>query len=105
MTYYDVYIARADDPAYTREDGDWNGNCPDALSPALYDRDCFHRIVSMVGNGGVPGKQTDWGCWVVIVDKIQILKFFKDVRIPQEMAEFLRSLKDDQLYALVACET
>ena len=58
MTFYDVYIARADDPAYTREDGDWSGNSPDALSPVLYDRDCFHRICRMVAKGEIPGKQS-----------------------------------------------
>jgi hypothetical protein len=109
MTFYDVYIARADDPAYTRELDPWRdrnlANSPDALSPVLYDLNCFHRIVDMVGNGEVPGKQTDWGCWMAIADRKQVLEFFKDVRIPEEMAEFLQSLKDDQSYALVACES
>ena len=58
----------------------------------------------MVAKGEMPGKQTDWGCWVVIVDKKQALDFFNDVRISQEMAKFLQSLKDDQSYALVASE-
>ena len=53
----------------------------------------------------MPGKQTDWGCLMAIADRKQVLKFFKDVHIPEEMAEFLQSLKDDQLYALVACES
>ena len=42
MTFYDVYIARADDPAYTRELDPWRdrnlANSPDALSPVLYDQ-------------------------------------------------------------------
>ena len=104
MTYYDVYVARADDPAYTREDGDWDGNFPVALSPALYDRQCFDHIIGLIHNNEVPGKQTDWGCWVGIVNKVKILDIFKDVRDP-EMTEFLKSLKGDQLYAVVALET
>ena len=105
MTFYDVYVARADDPAYTRE-GDWNvGNFPNALSPVLYDRNCFYRISDMVQRGEVSGKQTDWGCWMVIVDKTQVLEFFRDVHIQKEMLDFLESLKDDQNYALVALET
>jgi len=42
---------------YTREDGDWNGTCPDALNPALYDQNRFHRICVMVRNGEMPGKR------------------------------------------------
>jgi len=104
LTFYDVYIAQSDDPSYTKDDGDWSGNAPAALSPVLYDRNRFHRICDMVAQGELPGKQTDWGCWVVIVDKKQVLDFFKDVQIPRQMAEFLKSLKDSQSYALVARE-
>ena len=107
MTYYDVYIARADDPAYTNElERDPNvGNSPEALSPVIYDRDCFHRIRAMAGSSEVLGMQTDWGCWVSIVNRAQALEFFRDADIPQEMENFLQTLKDDQQYALVALET
>ena len=109
MTYYDVYVARADDPAYTREldaQRDRNEtNCPDALSPVIYDRDCFHRIRAMAGSSEVLGMQSDWGCWVAIVNGKQAREFFKGVSIPDDMAEFVESLQDDILYALVALET
>ena len=107
MTYYDVYIARADDPAYTNEHGrDRNvGNFPEALSPVIYDRECFHRICSMAGHGEVLGMQADWGCWVAVVNGKQAREFFKGVSIPDDMAEFLESVQGDKLYALVALET
>ena len=109
MTYYDVYVARADDPAYTRELDPWRDrnttNCPVALSPIIYDRDCFRRIRAMAGSSEVLGMQSDWGCWVALVNGAQALKFFRDADIPQEMENFLQTLKDDQLYALVALET
>jgi len=109
MTFYEVYVARADDPAYTRElDPCLDQNeigCPDALSPVSYGRDGFYRIYRMVKNEELPGKQTDGGCWVAIVDKSQALGFFKDVSLSRQMASFLQTLKDDRRYALVARES
>ena len=107
MTFYDVYIASADDPAYTNElERDPNvGNSPEPISPVVYDRDCFHRIRAMAGSSEVLGMQSDWGCWVAIVNGKQARGFFKGVSIPDDMAEFVESLQDDILYALVALET
>jgi len=99
MTWYDVYVGQADDPAVTTEVSDPNAhNCPDPISPVLYDRNVFDRIVKI-------GGQTDWGCWVAIVDKAQVLEVFKNASGRGEIAGFLETLKDDQKYAVVARET
>jgi hypothetical protein len=99
MTWYDVYVARADDPAFTRSaPGPSDHNCPDPISPVLYDRDCFDRIVMI-------GEQMDWGCWVRVVDKSKILEIFENVSGSREMADFLDSLGDTKQYAVVARET
>ena len=55
MTWYDVYVARAGDPAFSNESGNPSAhNCSDPISPVLYDRACFVRVVEI-------GEQLDWG--------------------------------------------
>ena len=51
----------------------------------------------------MPGKQTDWGCWVGIVTKAEALEIFKDTR-DEAMIAFLKTLVEDQSYAVVARE-
>lgn len=112
MTSYVIYVGSADDPAYVRDDGDWSGNSPEMLSPNVFagDLHSHHRLLDMIGPGQLPGKQTDWGCWVAIASKAQIIEFFDDVPFRddtarEEMAKFLSSLDGQKQYALVALES
>lgn len=99
MIWYDVYVARAGDPAFSNESSNPSAhNCPDPVSPVLYDRACFDRVVEI-------GEQLDWGRWARVVAKAKVVEIFGHVRGERRMAEFLRTLEDNKRYAAVARET
>ena len=68
MTSFDLYIGDLDDPNFHWEGGNWNGNSPRGATDVHVgvDRFTFGKFTNKIGSGGLPGKQTDWGCWVVI---------------------------------------
>jgi hypothetical protein len=127
MTYYDVYIGRLDDPSFSWDGGNWNGNVPHRLSPFFppYARpglrvwDEFHRRLA---SGEFKGRQTDWGGWVAPASKAQIEAFMADLYFPRpslenlkrlfphvtdpldELVAFVSDMDDDGQFALVATE-
>jgi hypothetical protein len=122
----DAYVGDLEDPKFCWEGGDWNGNVPRRLSPSLAG--CFWEIVRGIEAGRYPGKQTDFGGWVVKMTKQQLLQFVQehlgparhetdDGRPPlaggqgvdserlQSIYAFLSTLAEGKLYALVATES
>ena len=122
MTYRDVYIGLLEDPKFSWEDGNWDGNTPSATSPLFPPAmGAFNELIDRIESGAYEGKQTDWGAWVAKVSKQQILGFIEDCygqdryytdpkympHLYDKMQELLRrieSLDEHKTYALVASE-
>ena len=122
MSYLDVYIGRLDDPHFSWEGGNWNGNVPHAISPRFPEgRTAFWELIKRIESGELDGKQTDWGGWVARVTKAQIEEFIRDIHdahpwyqsdspMPHmkerldALRGFVATLKDDEKYALIASE-
>ena len=117
MTVCSVYLGSLEDPKFKWEGGDWNGNVPAAISqdfPPMgehYNAD-FHRWVA---SSDVECKETDFAACVTRVTKAQILDFISMgylgkehlpwVELPlQALNEFVSTLNEDRVYALVATE-
>ena len=130
MTYFDMWIGDLDDPDFKWHDGNYDGNLPKRKSPMFpparddyFFRD-FFRWVELRRNDY---KQTDWDGWVAKVTKEDILNFIdhryktdprytdpqqvlyrngKAVFVEQlnDLIEYVSSLDDEKLYALVAAE-
>lgn len=118
--FLDVYIGDLDDPDFSWDDGDWNGNCPKRKSPFFPPQAPFSNLIDMIKQGRFEGKQVDWGGWVAKVKKEQILKFIEEYYpddwynrnfyLPhildqmKELKRFVEKLDPDKQYALVASE-
>lgn len=124
-----MYIGDLDDPSFSWDGGNWNGNVPRGISPEFpptvgHYNQLFH---DWVRSTNVESKQTDFGGWVAIVSKHQIRAFIdfcyqKDpsntdpermldgegrgylVDRLNDLRDFVESLDDDRQYALVAAE-
>ncbi len=116
MTICEVYVGDLEDPNFNWTDGNWNGNIPARLSPIFpplpgnYNQSYNH----WVNKAGVQSRQTDFGGHVAKVTRSQILDFIAQSyrsnysleareRI-NDLANFINTLDDDKLYALVATE-
>ncbi len=122
MTYRDVYIGLLEDPKFSWQSGNWEGNAPDAISPLFPPAmGAFNELIDRIESGAYEGKQTDWEAWVAKVSKQQILCFIEDCyagdrnytdptympHLYDKMQELLRhveSLDNHKIYALVASE-
>ena len=65
------------------------------------DRFTFGKFTNKIGTGGLPGKQTDWGCWVARLKKEKIEAVFSDLGVTGLSVEML---EDGKKYGLVALE-
>lgn len=127
--YLDVYISWLDN--YDWDGGDWNiGNAPGRWSP-FFPPTCngkspFSEVKKRLEEGKYKGQQVDWGCWVVVATKKEILEFIADMygergkdflaRYSEEFYSYMRKqmcglldfvdnkLEDGKEYALVASE-
>lgn len=121
--YLDVYIGDLDDPSFSWDGGNWEGNAPHRESPFFPSgREAFWRLMRKIDSGELPGKQVDWGAWVARVTRREIEAFIKEcygaARLYQERGEvlghlydqlqelrrYVASLEDGKEYALVASE-
>lgn len=112
-----VYIGDLNDPKFSWDNGNWNGNVPRRQGPELPD-DCVGKVwksvFDKIDSGEFQGKQVDWGAVVAKVTKKQIIKFISEMyEMPYdelmkdqliEIINYVSNLEDDKLYALVACE-
>ncbi len=65
------------------------------------DRFTFGKFTNMIGSGGLPGKQTDWGCWVARLKREKIEAVLSDLGVTGLSVEML---EDGKMYGLVALE-
>lgn len=117
MTDCYVYVGDAQDPQFNLEEGDWENNRPAQLSPdfppmsGTYNQS-FHGWTQ---SKGLVVKQTDYGAWVALATKEQVLQFIADAYSGQEalpwvkpvlpkLKRFARGLEATRQYALVATE-
>ncbi len=101
MTSYDLYIGDLDDPNFSWEGGNWNGNSPRGATGIHVgvDLSTFHKFTNMID--ALQGKQTDWGCWVARLKKEEIEGVLSDLGVTGLGVE---TLEDGKMYGLVALE-
>ena len=122
MPIHNVYIGDLSDPAFKWEGGDINGNVPKALSAGFPD--CYHlyfKLIKLIEEGRLEGKQTDFGGFVAKVRKKDIeallvewygdKAWVKDPAISPALVEeletletFVSNLDEDIVYGLVGTE-
>jgi len=116
MTICEVYVGDLKDPTFKWRGGNWNGNIPARLSPMFpplpgnYNR----TYEAWVTKNGVESKQADFGGQVAQVTRSQIIHFitqsYQSECSPEararinDLSNFVNTLEEDQLYALVATE-
>jgi len=125
-----MYVGDLDDESFQWEECDGIGNLPGRKSPMFplaqygYFFSDFFKWLKLTG---YEYKQTDWGGWVAKVTKKQIFEFilyryktdpiytdpkrmvYRDGKVLhvdqlKELIDYVKSLEDDKLYALVAAE-
>ncbi len=103
MTSFDLYIGDLDDPKFHWKGGDWNGNSPRGATDVhvSVDRFTFGKFTKKIGSGGLPGKQTDWGCWVARLKREEIEAVLSDLGVTGLSVEML---EEGKMYGLVALE-
>jgi len=101
MTSYDLFIGDLDDPNFSWEGGNWNGNSPRGATGVHVgvDLSTFHKFTSMID--ALQGKQTDWGCWVARLKKEEVEGVLSDLGVTGLGVE---TLEDGKMYGLVALE-
>jgi hypothetical protein len=124
LTYCDVYLGRLDDPSFSWDEGDWNGNIPIRRSPffplAGLGYAAPFRVIHRIEEGKYDGKQTDWGGWVARVTRMEVIELIRDLHVgnglytsdtsphlKQELRDLLRyvlTLDPEETIALVASE-
>lgn len=127
--FMDVYVGYLDTTdTFNYDGGDWNGNTPKRITSIFpFSHDVWRLIMSKMKNQEFEGKQTDWGAYVVKVNKEQIIDIFeevvsknksiiefvgrqktykdKDVYNIQNIRNELNQLDSNTLYALTCRET
>ena len=130
MTHRDVYLGNANDPNFDVV-GNWAGNFPRRIGP-LWPRQkqsetfdqwgVYSEIVARAMSRQYEGCMTDWGCWVTLMTRSELLEFIEEcygdrpVYPPEwtirgknpedyEIRAFVRSLDPEQKYYLVARES
>ena len=125
MSYCDVYIGLLDDPNFSWDGGNWEGNCPRCLSPFFPPvgpaYGAWSVVIQRIEQGIYDGKQVDWGGFVARVTRFEIEKLIielyenqsdygPDSQLPhlkkqlEELKEYVRALSTTEKYALVASE-
>ena len=120
----DVYISELE--GYDFDGGDFRiGNSPGPWSdffpqPSGGSRH-FYEVKRRVDDGRFKGRQVDWGCWVAIVTKEEILGYIADIYGERgkdflarysdcandsmyELLDFIDKLEDGKEYLLAASE-
>lgn len=103
MTSFDLYIGDLDDPKFHWDGGDWNGNSPRGATDVHVNvnRFTFGEFTNMIDAGELPGKKTDWGCWVARLTREEIEAVLNGLGMTGLGVE---KLEDEKMYGLVALE-
>ena len=108
MTMLDVYIGDLKDPDFQWEDGNWNGNIPQRISPFFTQAGKVGRdIISGIQAGTLQGKQTDWGSYVAKLYPHEMLEFLSPYYEEEERIQielYLMQLEPMEQYGLVSAE-
>lgn len=65
MADVEVFIGNLEDLDFKWEGVDWQGYCPERMSPFFpYQHNLFRKILDQITHHQLSGKQTDWGSWV-----------------------------------------
>lgn len=122
MTIHNVYLGDLEDPGFSWEGGDWNGNTPRAISGAFPDcYGLFFKVMELAKGAGENGRQTDFGAFVVKLQKHEIVALIDQwyagktwsplIEQATQYSQHLEKLKalvaaleSDKLYGLVATE-
>lgn len=122
MTIHSVYLGDLDDPKFSWEGGDWNGNTPRAISRLFPDcYPLFFQVIQLAKEAGENGRQTDFGAFVVKMKKAEIIALIdkwyagktwdsaidRHTHYSEELAKLkalVAELDDEKLYALVGTE-
>jgi hypothetical protein len=119
-----VYVGDLEDPNFSWDGGDWNGNAPRHLSPDFPPTfgptyGPWSIIYRRIRDGQLPGRQTDWGAWVAPVTGREVVAVVEELygdgypmgdTFPHLQAaldrllRWLESIDPARLYALVAME-
>lgn len=112
-----VYVGDAQDPQFSLDEGDWENNRPAQLSPDFPSMDTGYNqfFHTWTQSKGLVVKQTDYGAWVALATKEQVLQFIADAYNGKEdlpwvapalpkVKRFARGLESVRQYALVATE-
>lgn len=113
-----AYIGDLQDVTFRWEGGNWNGNIPKRLSPNIwFAHDVRLTMLSLIKEGKLIGKQTDWGSYVAKVTKKDIENVLSVVEVRNEdniplfhenpldnVKKYLLDLNSDTEYALVTAE-
>jgi len=113
-----AYIGDLQDVTFHWEGGNWNGNIPKRLSPNIwFAHDVRHTMLSLIKEGKLIGKQTDWGSYVAKVTKkdietvLNLVEARNEGIIPHftenpldDVKKYLGNLNSDTEYALVTAE-
>ncbi len=76
--FLDVYIGDLEGFDFN-DDSEWRiGHIPDRITPLFPYPEPFGRIFWGVKEGTLRGKQTDWGAWVAIMKRDEIIAFMED---------------------------
>ena len=117
MTQCAVYVGDLEDPGFQWEGGNWSDNIPKRISPEFPPmrgnyNGTYH---AWIRENNIQCKITDFGGWVALVSKLEILKFIywaysDDEELPWVVNElpkiigFIKTLPDDRKYGLIATE-
>ena len=115
MTFHDVYIGWADDPEFSLEGGDSQGNVPYRQSPFFPSGgDPFWKLVRGIDAGTYRGRQVDWGGWASPMTVSELRTFIAECYPPRptkdqdprvtEVIRFVEALDPEKEYILVAAE-
>ena len=117
MTTTDIWIGRLEDPPFSWQGGDWNGNTPKAISPHFppISQSKAGRYADWLKAGSIDDMQTDWGAWVAKATGAQLVQLLElvyegDEELPwvvcdlPELKAFVKTLDPKKLYALVTAE-
>jgi len=100
MTDFAVYIGRMDDPEFKWDGGDWNNNVPKAITPRFPDSSLmFSKIIRSIRNGEMPGKQTDFGGWVVPMSLGDVVQYVNSAYAPDAYDPESKSIYEQQNFA------
>lgn len=125
MTYTDVYIGRlSEGPDPLDRSGGWDGNQPERISRDFPvgrrgGSEPFSAFHDRMKDGRIQGKQVDWGAWAAIMSKADIESFVFEIygdnydpdALPfqrsayEDLMGVIKTLSNDQQYALVALES